>query len=164
MIRFLQLFFVVLFVLTAFTGGHYFGRRSTPRPLSDTVILSDTVYLTGPTIVKETPIPVPVDVDTAAILAAHFTQRVYTDEVISTPMVKVTVVDTVYQNSLVGRMAYSDIKIPVHSKSLSIGLTMAPQHTFVCAGYRRNRWEFLGGYDFINNAALMTAKYELFRW
>lgn len=162
--QFFRFFFIFCCLLTALVGGYHFGKRSvTPAP-ADTIRLMDTCYLPGPTIEKEIPVPVPVDVDTAAILAAHFTKRVYQDDVISTPMVKITVVDTVYQNTLVGRTAYSNINIPVRDKSLSIGLTIAPGHTFVSAGYRFKRWDFAGGWDFANNAVMMSAKYDIFQW
>lgn len=162
--QFFRFFFIFCCLLTALAGGYHFGKRSvTPAP-ADTIRLMDTCYLPGPTIEKEVPVPVPVDVDTAAILAAHFTKRVYQDEVISTPMVKITVVDTVYQNMLLGRTAYSDINIPVRDKSLSIGLTIAPGHTFVSAGYRFKRWNFVCGWDFVNRAAMVSAKYDIFQW
>ena len=162
--QFFRFFFVFCCLLTAIAGGYHFGKRSvTPAP-ADTIRLMDTCYLPGPTIEKEVPVPVPVDVDTAAILAAHFTKRVYQDEVISTPMVKITVVDTVFQNTLLGRTAYSDINIPVRDKSLSIGLTIAPGHTFVSAGYRFKRWNFVCGWDFVNRAAMVSAKYDIFQW
>lgn len=162
--QFFRFFFIFCCLLTALAGGYHFGKRSvTPAP-ADTIRLSDTCYLPGPTIEKEIPVPVPVDVDTAAILAAHFTKRVYQDEVISTPMVKITVVDTVYQNTLLGRTTYSDINIPVHNKSISVGLTIAPGHTFVSAGYRFKRWNLAGGWDFANHAVMVSAKYELFQW
>ena len=162
--QFSRFFFIFCCLLTALAGGYHFGKRSvTPAP-ADTIRLMDTCYLPGPTIEKEVPVPVPVDVDTAAILAAHFTKRVYQDEVISTPMVKITVVDTVFQNMLLGRTAYSDINIPVRDKSLSIGLTIAPGHTFVSAGYRFKRWDFVGGWDFANHAVMLSAKYDIFQW
>ena len=162
--QFSRFFFIFCCLLTALAGGYHFGKRSvTPAP-ADTIRMTDTCYLPGPTTEKEVPVPVPADVDTAAILAAHFTKRVYQDEVISTPMVKITVVDTVFQNMLLGRTAYSDINIPVRDKSLSIGLTIAPGHTFVSAGYRFKRWNFVGGWDFVNRAAMVSAKYDIFQW
>ena len=162
--QFSRFFFIFCCLLTALAGGYHFGKRSvTPAPV-DTIRMTDTCYLPGPTIEKEVPVPVPVDVDTAAILAAHFTKRVYQDEVISTPTVKITVVDTVYQNTLLGRTTYSDINIPVRSHSLSIGLAVAPRHTFLAVGYRHKRWDFAGGWDFANHAVMASAKYVLFQW
>ena len=162
--QFFRFFFAVCLLLAAFAGGHHLGKRSVLPAPADTVRLLDTCYLPGPAIEKEIPVPIPVDVDTAAILAAHFTKRVYQDEVISTPMVKITVVDTLYQNTLLARTTYSDINIPVRSHSLSIGLAVAPRHTFLAVGYRHKRWDFAGGWDFANHAAMVSAKYELFQW
>lgn len=164
MTQFFRFFFIFCCLLAALAGGYHFGKRSVIPAPADTIRLSDTCYLPGPTIEKVIPVPVPVDVDTAAILAAHFTKRVYQDEVISTPMVKITVVDTVYQNTLLGRTTYSDINIPVHNKSISVGFTIAPGHTFVSAGYRFKRWDLAGGWDFANHAVMVSAKYELFQW
>lgn len=162
--RFFRFFFIFCCLLTALVGGYHFGKRSvTPAP-SDTIRLMDTCYLPGPTIEKEVPVLVPVDVDTAAILAAHFTKRVYKDEVVNTPMVSITVVDTVYRNTMLGRTVYSKINIPVRHKSLSIGVTIAPGHSFVSAGYRFKRWGFEGGWDFANNAVMVSAKYDIFQW
>lgn len=164
MTSYIRFFFIFCCLLTALVGGYHFGKRSvTPAP-TDTIRLTDTCYLPGPVVEREIPVPVPADVDTAAILAAHFTKRVYKDEVVSTPMVKITVVDTVFQNALLARTTYSNINIPVRSHSLSIGLAVAPRHTFVAVGYRHKRWDFAGGWDFANRAAMVSAKYELFQW
>lgn len=156
------IFFCLL--LAVFAGGHHLGKRSALPAQRDTIRLLDTCFLPGPTIEKEILVPVPADVDTAAILSAHFTKRVYHDEIINTPMVKVSVVDTVYQNTLLARTAYSQINLPVRNNSLSIGLTMVPQHTFVSAVYRHKRWSFEGGWDFVNKEAMVSAKFELFKW
>lgn len=162
--QFFRFFFIFCCLLTALAGGYHFGKRSVIPAPADTIRLRDTCFLPGPTIVKELRVPVPVDVDTAAILAAHFSKRVYQDEIINTPMVKVTVVDTVYQNTLLGRTTFSDINIPVRSHSLSIGLAVAPRHTFLAVGYRHKRWDFAGGWDFANHAVMASAKYVLFQW
>lgn len=166
MMGFLRFFIIVFLLAAAYAGGHYFGKRSAKALPADTIRVTDTCYLQSPTIVKEIPVPVPMDVDTAAILASHYTKRIYTEDVISTPSVKITVVDTIFNNELVGRTAYSDIKFPSRtlSRALSMGLTIAPQNLFLTVGYRFNRWNIGGGWDFDNNAVVITAKYDLFQW
>ena len=155
---------VVLCLFASFGAGYWVAQRSIKPSVPDTLIVTDTMYLPGPVITKQIPVPVPADVDTAAILAAYHTQRIYNDSLLSTPDIKVVVVDTVYQNTLLARTAYSQINLPVRNNSLSIGLTMVPQHTFVSAVYRHKRWSFEGGWDFVNKEVMASAKFELFKW
>lgn len=154
----------VLAAVFLFGWGYRQGRKSVKLPQPDTVRLADTCWLESPVIEKEIPVPVPADVDTAAILKAYFTKRVYHDEVVSTPQITVTIVDTVYRNVLLGRTAMYDVKIPVHDRCLALGMTIAPQTFCLLAGYRHKRAEFMGGYDFANKMPVVGVKYDLWKW
>lgn len=157
----------LLLLIAAFAGafcGYQAKDRSSSGLRTDTIYSVDTLVLQAPAVIKEIPVPMPVDVDTAAILAAYHTQRVYNDPVISTPVLHVEIVDTVYQNLLMGRSVSYQIKQPVFNNALSFGLSVAPHHTFLNVGYRHKRTELMAGYDVFNKAVMMSAKYDFFRW
>lgn len=147
-----------------FMGGFHCGRRSVLPPLPDTVTVTDSFFLPGPEIVREVPVPVPADVDTAAILAAHYTKRIYSDSLVSTPSLKVTVVDTVYRNQLIGRKVAYQMFRPVYDNAFSIGVEVAPQAVCLLGGYQYKNWHWSAGYDFYNDAPVLGVKYDLWRW
>lgn len=153
-----------LSLLLSFVGGYRMGRTSVRPAFPDTLVVGDTVYLPGPVITKEIPVPVPADVDTAAILAAYHTQRIYSDSLVSTPEVQVMVVDTVYQNQLLGRRVSWQLNRPVHNRAISLGGAVAPQGIFMSVGYRTKKWFVVGGYDLYNKAVMVSAHYDIFQW
>lgn len=93
---------------------------------------TDTVYLPGQTITKKVPVkgkdsfiyvpvevvkPIPVKVDTQAILQDYYSVRIQSDSLITSD-VRVSITDTVYQNRIVGRMwnAFIIKKAPIKKK------------------------------------------------
>ncbi|MBQ8223984.1 MAG: hypothetical protein IJZ86_01275 [Bacteroides sp.] len=155
---------LLLAVVAVFLSGYRCGQKSVQPSPPDTLRWTDTCWLAAPVVEKEIPVPVPVDVDTAAILAAHFTKRIYRDELVSTPQLTVTVVDTVYRNLLLGRTAMYDLKVPVRDRSISVGAAMTPRSFSLMAAYRRKRLELLVGYDIVNNTPFVGAKCDLWQW
>lgn len=50
-------------------------RQRAVHMVAYTVHVNDTIRLSAPAVIKEIEVPVPVDVDTAAILQQYFTKR-----------------------------------------------------------------------------------------
>lgn len=155
---------VILSLVSFFGFGFLVGRRTVRPSVPDTLVVTDTMYLPGPVITKEIPVPVPADVDTAAILASFHTQRIYSNSLVSTPEVQVVVVDTVYKNQLLGRQVSWRVSTPMRNRAFSIGATVAPQGIYMSVGYRAHRWSFSSGYDVYNKAVMVSAHYDIFQW
>lgn len=153
-----------LLVVLLFWGGYQMGRNSVLPSKADTVRLRDTIELSSPAVIKEIPVPVPAKVDTAAILSSYYTLRMYNDNVINTPYLKVSIVDTVFQNRLLGRTASYQFSFPQRNHAVTLGLMSGYRHISLMGGYRYKRWEIQGGYDFYNKAPMVGVKYDLLRW
>lgn len=125
--------------------------------------IHDTVYLPGPVVTKEIPVPVPAKVDTAAILAQYFTKRVY-DDTLQTKFVTMHLTDTVYQNTLLGRTASYTFTLPQRHHSLTAGVIAGANTFALMGGYRYKRWLFSGGYDFANKASVFGVSYTFSAW
>lgn len=157
-----NLFAILFFILLLMVLQCYQRQNSLPQ-FPEPEMIHDTVYLPGPVVTKEIPVPVPAKVDTAAILAKYFTKRVY-DDTLQTKFVTMHLTDTVYQNTLLGRTASYTFTLPQRHHSLTAGL-LAGANTFaLMGGYRYKRWLFSGGYDFANKAPMLSASYTLFTW
>ena len=151
--------------------GFVAGRLSAPkhaaeRPTADTITLTDTCYLQAPPILREIPVPVPAEVDTAAILAAHYTKRIYTDTLINQPALRIVVRDTLWQNRLLDRTAITTYRPNLlhHTRSLSLGLAVTPHTLGVLAGYRIRGHEWMMGYDIHNRGLFAAYKHDLWQW
>lgn len=147
------------------------GRCTAPKPATvlpeaDTITLTDTIYRQAPSIVREVRVPVPSEVDTAAILATHYTKRIYTDTLINQPALRVIVRDTVWQNSLLERKAVATYRPTIfrHTRSVSLGLAVSPSTFGVLAGYRIRGHEWMVGYDIHNRGLFTTYKQDLWQW
>lgn len=160
----LILMWLLLIAIFLLLGSYQIGRNSVKPVKADTIRLRDTVEQPSPPVIKEIPVPVPVSVDTAAILASYYTQRIYSDNVINTPYIKVSIVDTVFQNRLLGRTASYQFSFPQRNHAVTLGLTSGYRHISLMGGYRYKRWEMQGGYDFYNKAPMVCVKYDLLRW
>lgn len=157
------IFLCILISVILFMSGYQVGRNSV-RVNADTIRLSDTVRLTVPAIVKEIRVPVPADVDTAAILQKYFTKRVYNDTIIQTKFIQVNLTDTVYMNGLLGRTASYTFNFPEYNHSFSAGVMGGYRILRVMAAYRHKRLEFMCDYNLIDRSCNVGAKYYLFRW
>lgn len=157
---------LVMLAISAITNFAYkMGQRDAGSATADTVTLRDTVYLPGPPVVREVPVPVPAEVDTAAILAQHYTERVYTDYIIDEPYLRVSLTDTVFRNRIIGRTANYTYRAPsVRLNALTLSAIAGHHHLSLMLGYRRRRTELMAGYDIYNRSFLIGAKRELFIW
>ena len=161
----------ILTLVTLTLMGFVAGRLSAPkhaagRLAADTITLTDTCYLQAPTIVREIPVPVPALVDTAAILATHYTKRIYMDTLINQPALRVIVRDTVWQNRLLERTAVATYRPTIfrHTRSVSLGLAVTPHTLGVLAGYRIRGHEWMMGYDIHNRGLFAAYKHDLWQW
>lgn len=161
----------ILTLVTLTLMGFLTGRCSAPqpaaeRPTADTITLTDTCYLQAPPILREIPVPVPAEVDTAAILAAHYTKRIYTDTLINQPALRIVVRDTLWQNRLLDRTAITTYRPNLlhHTRSLSLGLAVTPGTLGVLAGFRIRGHEWAVGYDIHNRGIIAAYKQDLWQW
>ena len=84
--------------LGAYFVGYHKGSKSVEKQI-DTLRIRQKIYIKQPPLLKEVTVPVPTDVDTAAILAAHFAERIYSDTVRVPDVMTVIFTDTVTQNT-----------------------------------------------------------------
>lgn len=174
----------ILIILLVFVGAADFMLwRQATAPVAppgdsvvidlDTVWVYDTIYSEGPTIYVEKTVPVPSDVDTAAILQQHYTMRVLHDSVHLRDMATVFIIDTLFRNDIVGRqirydLATFDTHITLQPKkprlSLSMGAQLGKEEAAVLGGVRYKRSEFLAGYDFRHRSPSLTFKYDIIQW
>lgn len=140
------------------------GKSNSSGIGTEIVHVTDTLFLPSPVQVDSIIVPVPAEIDTAAILNQYFTKHIYRDTLIQTKFVKVHITDTVYMNRLLGRVVDYNLSFPVYNQALSLGTVGGYKNLSLLAGYRHKRWEFLGGYDFYNKSLMVGAKYTLFRW
>lgn len=159
-------------LLVTFIAGYQVGKlRREPapavianRPEQVEPIRHDTMLLPPPTILVEVACAPPEKIDTAAIIAAYFARRVASDTIIS-EYAQVEIVDTITQNSLLGRQAVWTIFPPkeVH-KSLALGSTLGRNHLLTFAEFQMDDWAFLAGYDWYNQGVVFGAKYRFKVW
>lgn len=155
--------FAILFFILLLMVLQCHQRQNSSSRVPELQTIHDTVYLPGPVVTKEIPVPVPSKVDTAAILAQYFTKRVF-DDTLRTQFVTMHLTDTVYQNTLLGRTASYSFTLPQRHHSLTAGVIAGP-HTFaLMGGYRHKRWHYSGGYDFTNKAPILSVSYTLKTW
>lgn len=157
--------FFVLFMYISWSVGYRDGiRQALP---GDTIRIDSIIEIPVPYPVVEVQVPVPAKVDTAAILADYYVQRMYDDTLVNTEFVTLMLCDTVYNNKLLGRTVHYSLSIPT---------TKMPEHEVmvtgdfgyhnqtVVAGYRYKKLQFRAGYDFYNKAPMVGIGLTLARW
>ncbi len=165
-----QLFVTILVLVLVFGLGVKVGstREKVRHELrTDTLRLHDTVWQDLPQLTREVYVPVPAEVDSAAVVRDYYAERVYCDTVQVKDVTTVIVHDTVHQNTLTGRSFDFDIRIPKVLplyNAVSLGLTTGLGTTAIQAGYRYRNWQFEAGYDVRSHRPLFAVKYELFHW
>ena len=132
----------------------------------DTIREYDTVYLPAPPIVEQIPCTIPMTVDTGAILDRYFTKNVYSNK-IEAPGIEINIIDTIFQNKLLGRSVtsnYEKVVLRPYRNAITLGCSIAPESKTLMGGYRHKKWEFLGGYDFEHRGPMVAIKYDLIIW
>ena len=146
-------------------AGHWLGsRKRRIVRVPETVVRHDTIRPAIPepeVIVRE----IPVDVDTAAILADYFSEKRYLDTIIERPYLKVELTDVISRNSLLDRTVVVDYRQPVVcNNALVLGMDAGRYGCALSAGYRRKSWEFRAGYDLYNRSLVLGVSKDLWRW
>lgn len=161
---------VLLFIICLVCGwiGYGVGHRKRKTVIAhDTVLVSRTVSLPSPISIKEVLVSVPANVDTAAILAAYYTQRIYNDTLVNNEYLQFTLRDTVYNNRLLGRLvnynfSYPVVKPPRYELYLTADMGLNTQLLMI--GYKLDRWHFRAGYDMYNKAPMAGVGFTLIKW
>lgn len=180
---------VLLIILGAIEARRHHTDVAQPtmvRLQVDTLWVHDTLHVHHPAVVREVTRPVPAEVDTAAILAAYYTQRIYADTIRLRDAATVYLSDTLEHNMLCGRGVRYDLMQleptiiydppPAgeaslnkrHSSSarlaLTAGVQLGREQAAVAAGLRIRRAEILGAYDLRLHAPSITLKYDIIEW
>lgn len=146
-------------------AGHWLGSRHRSIVCTqETVVKHDTIRPVIPepeVIVRE----VPVEVDTAAILADYFSEKHYLDTIIERPYLRVEMTDIISRNALLDRTVVVDYRQPVmYNNALTLGLDAGRYSCVLSAGYRRRSWEIRAGYDLYNKSLVLGISKDLWRW
>ena len=159
-------------LLVTFVAGYQVGklrREPVPEhnaelPKQSEKICTDTMFLDPPTILVEVVSTPPEDIDTAAIIASYFARRVAADT-ISSEYAQVEIIDTITQNSLLGRQAVWTFYPPKEvSHSFSMGTTLGRNHLMTYGELQMDEWAVLGGYDWYNRGVVFGVKYRFKVW
>lgn len=169
LLKFLLLFILpIAFNASVFYLGYRCGQdchSPIETIIRDTITIRDSIVIQSPQLTREITMPVPVEVDTSAILARYYTNRIYQDAIVNTPYLQVQLVDTVYQNRIIGRAASYTYRAPVvKPHAITLTAIAGRRNIDMLLGYRYKRWECMAGYDFYNQAPLFGAKYDLWAW
>ena len=162
---FLGIISVAVLLFFAWYAGYREGIRHTPLA-PEIIHKTDTFTLPSPVSVKEVPVEVPADVDTAAILADYYTQRMYNDTIIQTEMLSVTLHDTVYNNMLLGRKVYYTLDIPIidRTNEISLSADIGKRMQLISVGYQHKNITYKLGYDFYNRTPTVGVAFTLKKW
>lgn len=135
-----------------------------PQHDTVTVVCHDTVTLPPATVVKTVYKAVPMDVDTAAILAAYYRETIYHDTIIEDRYVHAEITDTVSEGALLGRTVTYTVRAPRHRASVSAGVVVSPGMAAPVMEGTYGRWSVVAGYDVMNRGALLGATYTIGTW
>lgn len=123
----------------------------------------DTVYSVIP-VPKLFFHPVPADVDTAAILAAYYTEKHYRDTIVL-PYFSAVVSDVIQRNQLVERVVTVGYREPViKRRSLVVSSMLGTHNCALLAGIRNRTWTCQIGYDMHNRSLMFGVTKEVVRW
>ena len=158
-----QLLFVAYTLVLLCIGRCTVGKEK-DSPTSAPEVSADTIYIDRWLPSEVIKVPVPADVDTAAIVQQYYTQNVYNRPVIDNKLLQVNIIDTVYNNVLLGSTATYTMRIPQYRHGVSVGVVAGYNTLSVMGTYRYDRLGVSAGYDFINRGLVFGLQYRLFRW
>ena len=153
--------------LASYFIGYRHGAISVQKQI-DTIRVHDTLTIEKPQLVKEVYLRIPEKVDTAAILASHFTERIYRDTVKVPDVMTVVLTDTVRENILTGRDFIYDIHLPTFRPAshhaISLGGSVGHDFYTLHAAYRYKRLAVGGGYEFHTKQPYVKLSYDIIQW
>lgn len=161
---------IFILVMIAFMAGvlvsHTWHSRHKVQPyhINDTLLVWDTCYV--PTPAETIMVKMPSTVDTAYVIQEFYTEKLYRDTVFNNDTVTLVLQDTLWQNSLQSRAVSLTFNANRFVKANSVGLqgVVGYNHAALMGTYRHNRWQLMGGYDFIGRGAMVGAGYTLKEW
>lgn len=172
----IRILFVILFALFLVNALVEYRNQTPPvEPGTQYEIVKrtvhDTIYMPVHSPAEVIHVPVPADVDTAAIISNFFTKNIYADTVQLGDYIEFVLTDTVSCNSLISHkfdvLSLPDVYIPpgaVSSRCVALGaMTGRNLLALKCdLTIRRNQYSL--GYDFINRSPIIGYSYRIASW
>ena len=163
---FLRVCVAIVLAIFIFVGGYQYGLSKFDTELKvDTLHVTDTVWKSYPVLVKSDPVLVMAPVDTDAIVQAYYTQNIFHDTLRLKEYGTITLIDTVYQNSIGGRQYSYDLNIPTFTAvkrtkfDVGVGAFMQRDSYGLLGSLKVRHVLFSGGYDFRNNTPCIGVQY-----
>ena len=167
---------VVSFILLSVVAGivvsillsHKPAVNGTIRTDTTFIPFHDTIYRDKPTLVYIQAPQLPVVIDTQAIIASYYSTHIYKDTLINLPELKVSITDSVRENSIIGRVVDYNYVMPVITKTVTLpspkwsGAVLVDSRGAASALLRYNRTLYTGGYDFVNKVPFVGVGFNLF--
>jgi hypothetical protein len=144
--------------------------RSTNKEI-ETVVTVDTIRTVG---FVPLPVPYPVKVvepslpeliDTSAVIYSYYTKRIYNDTLINNDRLIVSVIDTVSENSLLGRSVFYNYWYPEVTKTRTPSSRLfvgADSRGTVNVIFEKGKFLFTGGYDIANKTPVAGVGFKIF--
>lgn len=167
-------YYVLVLVMFAIAVGVVvlFSSRQAGVEIKE-VVTTDTIRHTD-TITRPVPYPAhiivhtpPAQIDTAAVIAAYFESRVYNDTLVNTPLLTVSVADTVRENALQGRKVsytYAQTEATVTRTITTKNRIMLHADTrgALSLSWQRGKLIFTGGYDAVTGRPMAGIGIQIF--
>lgn len=159
------LIYLVLFSIGFISGKWCISENRIADSDVSAAVIRDTIIKDVPVPVT-TFVPVPADVDTAAILEMYFAQQHYFDTIVNYPELKVSLTDVITQNTLTDRTVFIDYQRPNKNRinAISIGADVSYYSMPVYVAFRRKRMTYRLGYDMFNQAVVGGLSFDLWQW
>lgn len=156
---------LILSMAVSFYAGYkYCQSQYSDYIVRDTITVKDTVTAYRPMPSDTIYIPVPAIVDTAAILADYFSQKVYVDTIPLDIYGSVTVIDTLYQNGIDNRQVEYSINIPTYTTNKKVhflaGGFVWKDGAGVLGSIKYKKLMLSAGYDFVKKSPAAAIQYE----
>jgi len=129
---------------------------------------TDTVYIPSPKLVFVQAPQLPPVIDSAAVVSAYYSTRVYRDTLINLPELKVSITDSVRENSIIGRVVDYNYVMPVITKTVTLppprwsGSVLVDSRGSVSALIQNRRTIYVGGYDIPNRVPFVGVGFNIF--
>ncbi len=175
--KFFENFIPVFLIFMCLYSFYYKVNNRKVMPVSvycDTVRIVDTVFSPAPpALVIRVPTPIPSVVDTQAVIDDYFSKKVYADTLVSDENLSIAVVDTVVNNSIVGRKVEYSLSVPIPEpvtvykppdNEVYLSSVVGFYSTSVMVNYSRKSISYGIGYDFYNNSPVIGVAIKLARW
>ena len=156
---------LILSMAVSFYAGYkYCQSEYEDYMVHDTITVTDTITKYRPAPTKTIYVQVPAIVDTAAILADYFSQKVYVDTIPLDVYGTVTVIDTLYQNGIDNRQVEYSLNIPTYTTNKKVhflaGGFVWKDGAGVLGSVKYKKLMLSAGYDFVKKIPAAAIQYE----